>query len=98
MNKRYSAAKQSGNIVCVLTDLKNGKDKGAGVIGVNLISGQGVSQLMFKDKKPDYEVDETSGRLFNLGKDTLSAFVINETVQTAQSDDGEDDKDKKDKD
>ncbi len=97
MNKRYSATKQSGNVVYVLTDLKDGKDKGAGVVGINLITGQGVNQLMFKDKKPDYEVDEASGRLFNLDKDTLSAFVINETVQTAKIDDGDDkDKDKKD--
>lgn len=97
MNKRYSATKQSGNVVYVLTDLKDGKDKGAGVVGVNLISGQGVSQLMFKDKKPDYEVDEASGRLFNLDKNTLSAFVIGETVQTAKADDDDNDKDKKDK-
>ena len=94
MNKRYSATKQSGNIIYVLTDLKDGKEKGAGVIGVNLISGQGVNQLMFKDKKPDYEVDEASGRLFNLDKNTISAFVINETVQMGKTDD--DDKDKED--
>jgi hypothetical protein len=99
MNKRYSATKQSGNIVYVLTDLKSGDDKGAGVVGVNLLTGQGVNQLMFKDKKPDYEVDETAGRLFNLDKNTLSAYVINETVQTSKSDDEDDDKkDKKDND
>lgn len=90
MNKRYSATKQSGNVVYVLTDLKDGKDKGAGVVGVNLISGQAVNQLMFKDKKPDYEVDEASGRLFNLDKDVLSAFTINETAQTVKADDEKD--------
>ena len=92
MNKRYSATKQTGNIVYVLTDLKNGKDKGAGVVGVNLMSGQGINQLMFKDKKPDYEVDEAAGRLFNLDKDTLAAYTINETVETAKAEEDEDKK------
>ena len=94
MNKRYSATKQSGNVVYVLTDLTDGKDKGAGVVGVNLITGQSVNQLMFKDKKPDYEVDEASGRLFNLDKDILSAFTINETVQISKIDGQENDKNK----
>jgi outer membrane protein assembly factor BamB len=98
MQKRYSSTKQSGNVVYVLTDLKNGKDKGAGVVGVNLLSGQGVNQLMFKDKKPDYEVDETAGRLFNLDKDTLAAYKINETVETAKAEDDDDEKKDKKKD
>lgn len=90
MNKRYMSTKQSGNIVYVLTDLKGGEDKGAGVIGVNLLTGKGINQLMFKDKKPDYEVDETAGRLFNLDKDTLFAYKISETAQTADSDEKND--------
>lgn len=96
MNKRFSATKQSGNVVYVLTDLKNGDDKGAGVVGVNLMTGQGINQIIFKDKSPDYEVDETAGRLFNLNKGILSAFAISETVQTGKSDDDDDKKDKKD--
>ena len=56
------------------------------------LSGQGINQLMFKDKKPDYEVDETAGRLFNLDKDTLSGYRINETVETAKSEDDDDDR------
>lgn len=100
MNQRFSSTKQSGNAVYVLTDLKDGKDKGAGVVGVNLLSGQGVHQLLFKDKSPDYEVDETAGRLFNLDKNMLSAYAISDTVETgkADGDDDDKDKDKKDKD
>lgn len=43
-------------------------EKGAGLIGVDLLTGKGVAWVMFKDKDPDYEVDELSGRLFNLNK------------------------------
>ena len=41
-------------------------------------------------------IDETADRLFNLDKNTLSAFAISETVETAKGDD-DDEKDKKDK-
>jgi outer membrane protein assembly factor BamB len=94
MVNRTSATKQSGNSVYVLTDLKTkdekGKDdKGAGLIGINLMTGQGISQIMFKDKDPDYEVDETTGRLFNLKDKVISAYSISETVQTDTADDGD---------
>lgn len=94
MVDRTSATKQSGNNIYVLTDLKTkdekGKDdKGAGLIGINLLTGQGISQIMFKDKEPDYEVDEATGRLFNLKDKTLSAYVINETTETTKADDGD---------
>ena len=91
---RSSATKQNGNNIYVLTDLKTkdekGKDdKGAGLIGVNLLTGQGTSQIMFKDKEPDYEVDETTGRLFNLKDKTIFAYLISETAETAAADDGD---------
>jgi hypothetical protein len=94
MVNRTSATKQNGNNIYILTDLKTkdakGKDeKGAGLVGVNMLTGQGISQIMFKDKDPDYEVDEATGRLFNLKDKTLSAYVINETTETAKSDDGD---------
>lgn len=95
MVNRTSATKQNGNNIYVLTDLKGkdekGKDdKGAGLIGVNLLTGQGISQIMFKDKDPDYEVDEAAGRLFNLKDKTIFAYSISEKTETAI----EDDKDK----
>jgi outer membrane protein assembly factor BamB len=77
MEKRYSATKNAGNYVYVLTDLKIDKEKGAGLIGVNMNTGQGDRQILFKDKEPDYEVDEAFGRVFNLkNSKELSAFVI----------------------
>jgi outer membrane protein assembly factor BamB len=77
MEKRYSATKSAGSYVYVLTDLKIDKEKGAGLIGVNMNTGQGDRQILFKDKEPDYEVDEAFGRVFNLkNSKELSAFVI----------------------
>ena len=77
VTKRYSATKTVGHFTYVLTNVGEGKDKGAGIVGVNLSSGQGERQIMFRDKEPDYEIDEVTGRVFNLrnGKE-LSAFAI----------------------
>jgi hypothetical protein len=81
-----------------LTTLKGKDDKGAGLVGVNLMNGKAVNQIIFKDKSPDYEVDEASGRLFNMNKGELSAFSITEQVeQTANNDDDDDKKDSKNK-
>jgi outer membrane protein assembly factor BamB len=96
MSTKYSASKQSGNIYYVLTTLKGKEDKGSGLVGVNLMSGKGINQIIFKDKSPDYEVDETAGRLFNMNKGELSAYNITEQVEQSANDD--DDGDKKDKD
>ena len=97
MVNRTNSTKQSGNNIYILTDLKakddKGKDdKGAGLIGVNMLTGQGISQIMFKDKEPDYEVDEATGRLFNLKDKTISAYTISESTETAKSDDGDKDR------
>lgn len=94
METRFMNTKRVGNVVYVLTDVKSGKDKGAGLVGVNLMTGQGASQIMFKDKTPDYEVDEASGRLFNLNKGELVAFSINEKAEMEQNKDEDDDKEK----
>lgn len=77
VTKRYTATKQSGAYTYVLTDIKDDKDKGVGIIGVNMLTGQGERQIMFKDKDPDYRVDEGAGRVFNLrNPKELSAFAI----------------------
>ena len=98
MVNRTSATKQSGNNVYILTDLKvkneKGKDdKGAGLVGVNLMTGKTLNQIMFNDKDPDYEVDEISGRLFNLNKDVLSVYGITEAAEAGAVEED----DKKDK-
>jgi outer membrane protein assembly factor BamB len=77
VSKRYSATKSTGNYVYVLTTVKEGKEKGAGLIGVHMESGRGDRQIMFKDKEPDYQVDEAEGRVFNLrNSKELSAFSV----------------------
>lgn len=95
MSKRYSASKQSGNFVYVLTKVKSGGEKGSGLIGVNMLSGAGARQILINDKKPDYEVDEAAGRVFNLDDGNLVAYQIVENVPA--SDDDKNDKDDKKK-
>ncbi|HWS53464.1 MAG TPA: PQQ-binding-like beta-propeller repeat protein [Pyrinomonadaceae bacterium] len=76
VSKRYSATKQTGNYVYVLTTVREGKEKGAGLVGVSLETGRGDRQILFKDKEPDYQVDELAGRVFNLrNAKELSAFA-----------------------
>lgn len=77
VSKRYSATKATGNYVYVLTTVREGKEKGAGLIGVQMDNGQGNRQILFKDKEPDYQVDEATGRVFNLrNSKELSAFSV----------------------
>lgn len=77
VSKRYSAAKATGNYAYVLTTVREGKEKGAGLVGVHMESGRGDRQILFKDKEPDYQVDETAGRVFNLrNPKELSAFSV----------------------
>jgi len=82
MAKKFSAAKASGNVYYVLTTVKSKDDKGSGLIGVSLLTGQPVNQIMFNDKEPDYEIDDASGRLFNMDKGELRAFQITEATES----------------
>ena len=93
MGKKYNASKQGGNIYYVLTKIKGEDEKGSGLVGVNMLTGEGERQIIFNDKSPDYEVDELEGRLFNLNKGTISAYSINEKAENRDnSDDEEEDK------
>ncbi len=77
VSKRYSATKSTGNYVYVLTTVREGKEKGAGLIGVHMETGRADRQILFKDKEPDYQVDEAVGRVFNLrNSKELSAFSV----------------------
>lgn len=87
MAKKYSAGRQSGNIYYVLTTIKGKDDKGSGLVGVNLMTGKAVNQIIFNDKDPDYEVDDAAGRLFNMKKGELSAYAITESVEQTVSED-----------
>ncbi len=92
MGKKYNASKQSGNVYYVLTNIKGDGDKGSGLIGVNMLNGNGERQIIFNDKSPDYEVDELSGRLFNMNKGKLSAYaIVDKPEQIDVKDDGKDD-------
>ncbi len=94
MGKKYSSSKQAGNIYYVLTKIKGDDDSGSGLVGVNMLTGEGERQIIFNDKSPDYEVDELDGRLFNMNKGKLSAFSIFEKPENRDNDDKDDDGDK----
>lgn len=76
VSKRYSATTESGQYIYVLTNVEEGKDKGAGLIAINLNTGESRGQVMLKDKEPEYQVDEITGRLFNLKGNSLNAYLI----------------------
>ncbi len=89
MGKKYNASKVSGNIYYVLTKIKGDDEKGSGLVGVNMLTGEGDRQIIFNDKSPDYDVDELEGRLFNLNKGTISAYSISEKVENTDYKDEE---------
>ena len=95
MSKKFSSSKQSGNNYYVLTTIKGKDDKGSGLVGVNMMTGKALNQIIFKDKSPDYEVDEAAGRLFNMNKGELSAYNITEQVEQSANDDKDEEKDNK---
>lgn len=74
VSKRFSATSSTGQYVYILTNVQAGKDKGAGLVGVNLDTGESNRQVMLKDKTPDYKVDEIFGRVFNIrdGKELMA--------------------------
>jgi hypothetical protein len=76
MNQRYSSTKAGDQFVHILTNLEDGKDKGPGLVGVDMRTGQASYQIVLKDKEPDYQVDEVTGRLFNLKGKELFAYSI----------------------
>ena len=91
MGRKYNASKQNGNVYYVLTNIKGEDDKGSGLVGVNMLSGNAERQIIFNDKSPDYEVDEASGRLFNMNKGKISAYaIVDKPEQSDVKDDGKD--------
>ncbi|MEZ5429096.1 MAG: PQQ-binding-like beta-propeller repeat protein [Pyrinomonadaceae bacterium] len=94
MGKKYSASQESGNIYYVLTKIKGEDDSGSGLVGVNMLTGEGERQIIFNDKSPDYEVDELDGRLFNLNKGRISAYGILDKPENRDNADDDDDGDK----
>jgi outer membrane protein assembly factor BamB len=77
-SKRYTATKASGGYAYVLTEIEEGKDnKGGGLVGLNLNTGEVEHQVLLKMKEPDYEVDDLEGRIFNIkDKKEITAYSI----------------------
>lgn len=75
--KRKSATKAGDNFTFMLTKVDDGSQKGVGLLGINLGSGEGEKKFVLGTKEPDYRVDEAMHRLFFFkGKDTLVAYGL----------------------
>ena len=76
-NKRYAATKAGRQQVYILTRVEEGKEKGVGLMAIDLASGDSTGQVLLKDKEPEYAVDDFAGRLFYLnGKSEIQAFNL----------------------
>lgn len=75
--KRKSATKDAERFTFLLTKVEDGADKGVGLLGINLASGEGEKKFVLGTKEPDYQVDERVGRLFFFkGGDQLLAYSL----------------------
>ena len=73
MNSRLTATQSSDRCQYVLTKL----DDGEGLKGINLKTGAADREILLKDKKPQYDLDEMGGVLFYQKKDKeLACFNI----------------------
>jgi outer membrane protein assembly factor BamB len=68
MEKRYKKSNTTAEYAYMLTDLKNEEGKGPGIVGINLSTGEIERQLLFKDKEPEYVVDEVEGIVYRTHK------------------------------
>jgi len=60
MLKRFKATAATENAQFVLTKL----DDGVGLVKLNKDTGSKEKEIVLKDKKPEYQVDEISGILY----------------------------------
>ncbi len=75
--KRKSATKGSESFSFMLTKVEDGAEKGVGLLGINLATGEGDKKFILGAKEPEYRVDETIGRLFYFkGGDSLIAYEL----------------------
>ncbi|WNM19104.1 outer membrane protein assembly factor BamB family protein [Flavobacterium capsici] len=74
MSKRFKASAATENSQFILTKL----DDGVGLVKINKDSGTKEKEIVLKDKKPQYEVDEYAGVLYYQKDDkTIEAFDLN---------------------
>jgi hypothetical protein len=76
LSKRYSATKATDHQAYMLTTVQDGKDKGPGIVGVNMETGESFAEVLLKQKDPDYVVDDVMGRLFDRKDDTIEAYAL----------------------
>jgi len=76
LSKRYTATKATDFNAYMLTNVENGGDKGPGIVGVNMETGETLGEILLKQKDPDYVVDEVTGRLFDRRGDTIEAYAV----------------------
>jgi hypothetical protein len=50
----------------VLTKIGESKEKTAGLISVNLDTGEADREITINNKEPDYHVDEAEGHVYNV--------------------------------
>lgn len=73
MAKRFNATAATENAQFILTKL----DDGVGLVKVNKDSGIAEKEIILKDKKPTYEVDELGGYLYYLANNsTIYAYDL----------------------
>jgi hypothetical protein len=73
MNKRFKATSATENAQFILTAL----DAGVGLIKINKDTGKTEKEIILKDKKPEYKVDDWGGYLYyKSGNAEVSAFKL----------------------
>jgi outer membrane protein assembly factor BamB len=75
--KRKAATQSAGAYTFMLTHVEDGGEKGVGLLGISLDSGEPAKKFILNTREPEYRVDESVGRLFFFkGKDSLAAFQL----------------------
>ena len=73
MSQRFKASAATENAQFILTKL----DSGVGLVKVNKDSGKIEKEILLKDKKPEYKVDEYGGYLYYKANDkTIYAYDL----------------------
>ena len=73
MSKRFKATAATENSQFILTKL----DAGVGLVKVNKDTGKVDKEIVLKDKKPEYQVDEIAGVLYYKADDkTIYAYNL----------------------
>lgn len=74
MSKRFKATAATENAQFILTKL----DDGVGLVKVNKDTGKVDKEIVLKDKKPEYQVDDVAGVLYYKANDkTIYAYDLN---------------------